>query len=37
MDSKKTDMENWTQYELNEDLAESLVANGFTKPTPVQA
>ena len=36
MQEQETDVENWTQFELNEELAESLVANGFTKPTPVQ-
>jgi len=31
------DIENWTQYELDDGLAETLVANNFVKPTVVQA
>ena len=31
------DIENWTQFELDESLAETLVANKFAKPTVVQA
>ena len=33
---QKTQLDNWTNFELNEALAESLVANKFEKPTPVQ-
>ena len=31
----KTAVENWTDFEMNEALAESLVANKFEKPTEV--
>lgn len=37
MDKLATDIENWTQFEMNEGLAETLVANGFQAPTEVQA
>ena len=33
---EKTAVENWTDFEMNEALAESLVANKFEKPTEVQ-
>ena len=29
-------LQNWTQFEVSESLAEALVANNFTKPTEVQ-
>lgn len=29
-------LENWTQFEMEDCLAEALVANGFSKPTDVQ-
>ena len=32
---EKTAVENWTDFEMNEALAESLVANKFEKPTEV--
>lgn len=32
---EKTVVENWTDFEMNEALAESLVANKFEKPTEV--
>ena len=35
--SKKEALKNWMQYDMAEDLAESLVANNFMKPTDVQA
>ena len=35
--SKREAIENWTQYEVTDKLAESLVANKFNKPTLVQA
>ena len=31
------DLDNWTQFDLDEGLAETLVANNFTKPTEVQS
>ena len=35
MPEKEAQMENRKQFELNESLAESVVANGFKKPTDV--
>ena len=35
--TRKDAVETWTQFEVNETLAESLVANSFRKPTIVQA
>lgn len=38
MEEHADPIENWTQFEgITEVLAEALVANNFTKPTPVQA
>ena len=38
MEEHANPIENWTQFEgITETLAESLVANNFTKPTVVQA
>jgi len=31
------DLENWTKFDIDEGLAETLVANKFGKPTDVQA
>jgi len=31
------DIQNWTEFELDDGLAETLVANNFAKPTVVQA
>ena len=31
------DIQNWTEFELDDGLAETLVANNFAKPTAVQA
>ena len=36
MQEQETEIENWTQFDLNEALAEAVVANGFKKPTDVQ-
>ena len=33
---KKDAIDTWTNFELNDSLAEALVANNFSKPTPVQ-
>jgi superfamily II DNA/RNA helicase len=35
--SRKEALELWTQFEVHQELAESLVANNFRKPTIVQA
>lgn len=35
MQEQATEIENWTQFDLNDSLAEALVANGFKKPTDV--
>jgi hypothetical protein len=32
---ESTDIENWTQFEVNNNLAESLVANNFERPTEI--
>ena len=32
---KKTELENWTDFQLDPSLAEALVANNFKKPTEV--
>lgn len=34
--TKADALKNWTQFEVSDDLAESLVANNFRKPTIVQ-
>jgi ATP-dependent RNA helicase DDX24/MAK5 len=34
---QKEHLDNWTQFELDESIAETLVANNFNKPTEVQA
>jgi superfamily II DNA/RNA helicase len=36
MSEGEKELENWTQYQLDESLAESLIANNFEKPTNVQ-
>lgn len=35
--SKKEAMKNWMNFEMSEELAESLAANNFLKPTDVQS
>ena len=35
MKKKETDIENWLQFEMNESLSETLVANKFVKPTEI--
>ncbi len=35
--SKKQALKNWMQFEMAEELAETLIANKFLKPTDVQA
>lgn len=35
--TRKEAIQSWTQFEVNQTLAESLVANNFKKPTVVQA
>lgn len=34
--SRSTELENWTEFQLDPSLAEALVANNFKKPTEVQ-
>lgn len=33
--NKKEAIANWTQFNVTQSLAESLVANNFVQPTPV--
>ena len=33
--SKKQAIKNWSGFEMSEEIIESLVANGFVKPTEV--